>query len=162
MTVTSVEKDLNALTLTVTADFAAPPDKVWELWADPRKLEKWWGPPTYPATFMQHDLTPGAVVTYYMTSPEGEKSYGGWRVVSVDEPNQFTFEDYFADAEFRPAEGMPVAQCVFAFEPAGDKTRATFTTTYPTVEALQRVLDMGMEEGATTATNQIDKLLATG
>jgi len=50
MTVTSVDKDLDDLTLTLTADFDAPIERVWELWADPRKLERWWGPPEYPAT----------------------------------------------------------------------------------------------------------------
>jgi len=57
MTVTTIDKDTEALTLTLVADFAAPVDAVWELWADPRKLERWWGPPTYPATFVEHDLT---------------------------------------------------------------------------------------------------------
>ena len=59
MTVTAVQKDPEALTLTLTAEFDAPPERVWELWADPRQLERWWGPPTYPATFTAHDLTPG-------------------------------------------------------------------------------------------------------
>ncbi len=48
MTVTSVDKDVERLTLTLTAEFDAPLERVWELWADPRKLERWWGPPTAP------------------------------------------------------------------------------------------------------------------
>ena len=43
MTVTNVDKDLDARTLTITAEFDAPLERVWELWADPRKLERWWG-----------------------------------------------------------------------------------------------------------------------
>ena len=80
MTVITIEKDTEAFTLTLTADFAAPVEAVWELWADPRKLERWWGPPSYPATFVEHDLTPGALVTYFMTSPEGDKHHGWWRI----------------------------------------------------------------------------------
>ena len=87
MTVTTIDKDTEALTLTLTADFAAPVDAVWELWADPRKLERWWGPPSYPATFVEHDLTPGALVTYFMTSPDGDKHYGWWRIGTVDAPS---------------------------------------------------------------------------
>ena len=86
MTVTTIDKDTEALTLTLIADFAAPVEAVWELWADPRKLERWWGPPTYPATFVKHDLTPGALVTYFMTSPEGDKHHGWWRIKTVDAP----------------------------------------------------------------------------
>ena len=59
MTVTSIDTDFEALTLTIVADFDAPRERVWELWADPRKLERWWGPPDYPATFERHELTPG-------------------------------------------------------------------------------------------------------
>ena len=40
-------------------------------------------------------------------------------------------------------------------------TRATFVGTYATAEALQQVLDMGMVEGASSAINQIDDLLAS-
>ncbi len=50
MTVTTVDTDLDARTLTLVAEFDAPVERVWELWADPRKLERWWGPPGYPAT----------------------------------------------------------------------------------------------------------------
>ena len=39
--------DLDALTITVTATFDHPVEKVWDLYADPRKLERWWGPPTH-------------------------------------------------------------------------------------------------------------------
>ncbi|WP_367618868.1 SRPBCC domain-containing protein [Brevibacterium sp.] len=55
----------------MVAEFAAPPERVWEVYADPRQLEKVWGPPTYPATVVDHSLVPGGRVTYYMTSPEG-------------------------------------------------------------------------------------------
>ena len=70
MTVTAVRKDPDALTMTLTAEFDASPERVWELWADPRQLERWWGPPTYPATFTAHDLAPGSRVEYHMTGPE--------------------------------------------------------------------------------------------
>ncbi|MGE5274633.1 MAG: helix-turn-helix domain-containing protein [Verrucomicrobiota bacterium] len=40
---TGVEKNAEALTMTVTAEFDAPVAQVWEVFADPRKLERWWG-----------------------------------------------------------------------------------------------------------------------
>jgi uncharacterized protein YndB with AHSA1/START domain len=162
MPVTDVTKDLATRSLTITADFAAPVERVWQVYADPRQLERVWGPPTHPATVVEHSLTPGGRVLYYMTSPEGEKFFGGWNVTGVDTPTRFTFEDFFADAEFTPVPDLPVSTSEFRFEPTGSGTRATFTTTYATAEALQQVLDMGMEEGATQATNQIDALLAEG
>ena len=96
MPVTDVHHDLDTRTLTITADFAAPVQRVWDVYADPRRLERVWGPPTHPATFVDHDLVPGGRMTYYMTSPEGEKYYAYWTVTDVDEPRRFTFDDGFA------------------------------------------------------------------
>src|SRR4051794_35426512 len=57
MTVCSVDKNAEAKTMVITAEFTASITHVWQLWADPRLLERWWGPPGFPATFEQHDLT---------------------------------------------------------------------------------------------------------
>ena len=59
MTVTNVTRTPTPCTMTITAEFDAPVERVWQLWADPRQLERWWGPPTYPATVVDHDLAAG-------------------------------------------------------------------------------------------------------
>ena len=160
MPVTNVIHDIDQLTLTITAEFAAPVERVWQVYADPRQLERVWGPPTYPATVVDHDLTPGGRMTYFMTSPEGEKYAGMWRVTAVDEPTSFMFEDVFTDTDFNVNEAMPMSVNTFTFEAVEGGTRSVFTSTYASAEALQQVLDMGVVEGATAAINQIDDLLA--
>ncbi|SFT08573.1 SRPBCC family protein [Saccharopolyspora flava] len=160
MPVTDVQHSLDELTLTITAEFAAPVQRVWQIYADPRQLEKIWGPPTYPATFVDHDLTPGGRINYYMTSPEGQKHCGWWEVKTVDEPREFTFEDGFADEDFNPLPDMPVSHNTYTFEAVEGGTRVTYTSRYTSAEALQQVLDMGVVEGASAAINQIDDLLA--
>jgi uncharacterized protein YndB with AHSA1/START domain len=160
MPVTAVTHDLDTLTLVITAEFAAPVERIWQVYADPRQLERVFGPPTHPATFVEHDLTPGGRAHYFMTSPDGEKYYGWWMITSVDEPHGFAFEDGFAsDDSFAPAPDMPVSNNVYAFEATETGTKATFTSTYDSAEALQ-VLDMGVVEGASLAINQIDGLVA--
>ena len=161
MPVTDVQQDLDNLTLTITADFAAPVQRVWQVYADPRQLEKVWGPPTYPATVVDHDLTPGGRMTYFMTSPEGEKFAGYWQITAVDEPQSFAFEDGFADLEFNPNPELPVSRNVYTFAENDAGTRAVYVSTFASAEALQKVLDMGVVEGATSAINQIDELLAS-
>ena len=59
MTVVSSVKNLEALSLTVVAEFDAGVERVWQIWEDPRQLERWWGPPTWPATFEKHDFVRG-------------------------------------------------------------------------------------------------------
>ena len=161
MPVTDVQQDLDNLTLTITADFAAPVERVWDVYADPRQLERVWGPPGYPATFVDHDLVPGGRMNYYMTSPEGEKYYAYWDVTGVQEPQRFTFRDGFAvDETFARNTDMPESSAEYTFAGTDTGTQATFVSTYATAEALQKVLDMGVVEGSTLAINQIDDLLA--
>jgi uncharacterized protein YndB with AHSA1/START domain len=161
MPVIDVRQDPDNRTLTMIADFAAAVERVWQVYADPRRLEKVWGPPTYPATVVEHDLRPGGRVTYYMTGPEGDKHAGYWQVTAVDEPNSFTFDGGFADLDLDPDPAMPVSTNVYTFTEHDGGTRAVYRTSYETAEALQRVLDMGIVEGATSAINQVDELLAS-
>jgi len=160
MPVTNVRKDPANRTMTVTAEFAAPVARVWQIWADPRQLERWWGPPTFPATFTQHDLSPGGLVGYYMTGPQGEKPRGWWRIVSVEAPRRLEFEDGFADDEGRPNPDMPtmIMRVALTDRPGGG-TRMTVDTTFPTAESMEQLLAMGMEQGLHAAMNQIDDVL---
>lgn len=160
MPVTDFTKDSDTRTLTITAEFAAPVDRLWALYADPRQLEKVWGPPTYPATFVNHELTVGTRSVYYMTSPEGEKYAGWWRITAVDEPNSFEFIDGFADENFNDNPDLPTSNNVYRFAAKGDSTVVTYTSVYESAEGLQQVIAMGVEEGATGAINQIDEFLA--
>jgi uncharacterized protein YndB with AHSA1/START domain len=161
MPVTDVQQDLDNLTLTITAEFAAPVERIWQVYADPRQLEKVWGPPSYPATVVDHDLTPGGRVTYYMTGPKGDKHAGYWLVTNVDEPRSLSFDDGFADLDFKPIPESPVAKNVYTFTEHNGGTRAIYVGRYESAEALKQVLDMGVVEGATSAINQIDDLVVS-
>ncbi|WP_424186210.1 SRPBCC family protein [Actinokineospora sp. G85] len=109
MTVTSVHKDPEARSLTFTADFPAPVERVWQIWEDPRQLERWWGPPTWPATFTQHEVKPGGRSHYFMTGPDGEKAHGWWQFSTVEAPTTLQFEDGFADENGDPAPEPPLS-----------------------------------------------------
>ncbi|MFD3811713.1 SRPBCC domain-containing protein [Rhodococcus sp. NPDC058639] len=160
MPVTDIRKDTENLSLTITADFAAPVERVWQIYADPRQLEKVWGPPEYPATFVDHDLSAGRHITYFMSGPEGEKYPGYWEVTAVDEPRSFSFSDGFADQDFNPDPNLPVSVNVYTFTAHDGGTRATYVSTYESAEALEKVVDMGIVEGSSSAIGQIDDLIA--
>lgn len=165
MTVREVRHDPQGLTLTILSEFDAPVERVWQVWADPRQLERWWGPPTHPATVVDHDLTPGARVSYYMTGPEGDKYPGWWRIISVDPPHRLTFEDGFADDDGEAADDMPTTVTEIELEAgvAGSETAGTTMTmvsVFPTAEAMKQILAMGAEEGMKLALGQIDSILA--
>jgi len=163
MTVTAVRKDPVALTMTLTAEFDASPARVWELWADHRQLERWWGPPTYPATFTAHDLRPGSRVEYHMTGPAGDQPRGFWDVLEVEPPHRLVFRDGFANDDGTPNTDMPGSSAQVTIEPIdGGRTRMSIESRFPSAEAMPQLLAMGMEEGLALAVGQIDAILAEG
>ena len=159
MSVTDVQKDPASLTLTITSAFDAPVARVWQVWEDPRQLERWWGPPTYPATVVDHDLTPGGKVSYFMTGPEGDEHHGWWRVVAVDAPHRLEFEDGFADETGTPNPDLPVTVTRVVLSEQAGRTQMAIETTFPSLEAMEQVISMGAEEGMKAALGQIDGLL---
>ena len=161
MTVKKVEKDLDALTLDLTAEFDATPERVWQLWADPRQLERWWGPPTYPATFTEHDLTPGGRMAYFMTGPTGPTPPSWWEVLEVDPPRSLSFRDGFANEDGTPNTDFPeVVVNVAISEMASGRTRMSINSQFPTRAGMDQLVAMGMVEGMTEAVGQIDAILA--
>jgi uncharacterized protein YndB with AHSA1/START domain len=161
MTVTAVRKDPDALSMTITAEFDASPERVWQLWADPRQLERWWGPPTYPATFTAHDLAPGSRVEYHMTGPEGDQPRAFWDIVKADPPKSLVLRDGFANDDGTPNNDLPGTDIRVTIEEIGDgRTRMSIANTFPSRQAMEQLLAMGMEEGMSLAVGQIDAILA--
>jgi uncharacterized protein YndB with AHSA1/START domain len=160
MPVTDVQNDPEALTLTVIAEFDAPVARVWEMWADPRKLERWWGPPTYPATVVEHELAPGGRVSYFMTGPDGDRHHGWWEVGAVDAPVSLEFVDGFADDTGAPNADMPTMTVRVSISALGDgRTQMVIRSAFSSIEDMERLVAMGMVEGVTEAVNQIDALV---
>ena len=158
MSITSVDTDYENLTITLIADFVAPIEQVWDLWSDPRRLERWWGPPGYPATFETLDLRPGGEATYAMTGPEGNMR-GTWRVTAVDPPLSLEFTDAFAGTDGTPIADMPVITRVRLTEHDGG-TRMEMHLTFESREDLEKLMSTGIVEGLRQAVGQIDVLLA--
>lgn len=159
MTVIDITKGLDNATLTVDASFDAPIDKVWQLYADPRKLERWWGPPSYPATVTRHELVPGGTVAYFMTGPEGATYHGLWELVEVDELRCLEVVDFFADAEGNVNPALPSSRMRLEFTEAQGRTLMHGVSTFDSAEDLRQTLEMGMEEGLRQAMGQMDALL---
>jgi uncharacterized protein YndB with AHSA1/START domain len=161
MTVTNVTSDASALAVRFTSEYDAPAERVWQMWADPRRLERWWGPPTYPATFVDHDLRPQGRMSYYMTGPGGDRHHGWWRVTAVEAPRRIEFDNGMADENGEPVAHPPAMRVVVTLsERAGGGTRMEISAIFPSIEAMDTFLSMGFKEGLTGAMGQIDAILA--
>jgi uncharacterized protein YndB with AHSA1/START domain len=152
MSVTGVRKDPAARTMTITSEFAAPVARVWQLWADPRQLERWWGPPTHPATVVAHELIPGGTVSYYVTGPDGDRMTGWWVIAAVDPPTWLSFE--MGD----PNIPTMTVRVDLAERPAGG-TRMVIEVSFASPDDMDLLIGLGFEQGLTTALSQIDPIL---
>ena len=160
MTIVSVEKDLDDLSLTIVAEFDAPVERVWQLWADPRQLERWWGPPSHPATVEKHDLAAGGEVTYVMTGPAGEQSRGWWRVTSVNAPRSLEFTDGYANQDGTPNAATPTTAVQVRLTEQEGGTRMWLRFTFDSSEHMQRLERGGAFEVFPQSVAQMDAVLA--
>ncbi|MCK2025996.1 SRPBCC domain-containing protein [Microbacterium sp. SSW1-47] len=159
MPATDVTTDADDLTMTVTADFPAPIERVWNAYSDPRQLERFWGPPGWPATFTAWDHTVGGRAVYTMNGPRGEKSTGVWEFLAIEEPHRFEVLDSFADEHGKPLDGFPAQRMSFTFDSTPEGTRMVTTSHFDSVDALEQVVEMGQVEGIKMAMGQLDAVL---
>jgi uncharacterized protein YndB with AHSA1/START domain len=160
MPITSVTSDAETLTLTVIGDYPVPVERLWSAYADPRQLERFWGPEGWPATFTRHDMAVGGRSEYYMTGPDGGTSRGWWRFLAVEPGRSFEVEDGFAHEDGRPNDAMPSMRMIFYFEATPTGSRFRSVTHFPNLEAMEQLVKMGMLEGLRSAMGQLDAVLA--
>jgi uncharacterized protein YndB with AHSA1/START domain len=99
-------------------------------------------------------------VTYFMTSPEGERHRGWWRITAVDPPASLEFEDGFADADGTPSDAMPTTSIRVTLAERDGGTRMQLTSRFGSPEQMEQLLAMGMDDGLRQAVGQMDGLLA--
>jgi uncharacterized protein YndB with AHSA1/START domain len=160
MSVIRAEKDFDSLSLILLAEFDASIERVWQLWADPRQLERWWGPPTHPATVEKHELTIGGEVTYFMTGPGGEKSRGWWRVTSVNPPRSLEFTDGFAHQDGTPNAEMPTTAVQMRLTEQDGGTRMELRFIFGSREHMAQLERWGAFEVFPQSVGQMEALLA--
>ena len=161
MPLTNVANDAAAKTVTLTAEFDAPVERTWQLYADPRQLEQWWNPPGYPLTITDHDLSVGGFVRAHVTAPDGQKITAYWRINAVDAPRTMEWEDGFLDDKGEPDPAIPPTTMRLTLtERAGGGTLMTIVAGFLSAEAMQSYLDMDIEEQMRVTFGQADALLA--
>lgn len=160
MPITEIISNAQDLTLTIVADYSVSVERLWDAYSDPRQLERFWGPEQWPATFTRHDMAVGGESRYHMTGPDGTTAGGWWRFLAVEPLKGFEVEDGFLDASGAPDTAMPSMRMVFRFESTPTGSRFTSVTTFPSLNAMEELVKMGMMEGLKSAMGQIDAVLA--
>src|SRR5690242_1635466 len=103
---TKVTKALAAKTLTVERTFNAPKHKVWNAYADKDVFVRWWGPEGWETTVKEFEFKPGGRNLYAMKCVDknqgdfyGQESWGLMEFESINEPDTFTYNDFFANPD---------------------------------------------------------------
>lgn len=160
MPITEFSSNAETLTLTIVGDYPVPVERLWDAYADPRQLERFWGPVEWPATFTQHDMTVGGRSHYHMTGPDGTVARGWFRFLAVDPPKCIEVEDGFSHDDGTVNDAMPTMRMSFNFSKTATGSRCTSVTHFPSVEAMEQLVAMGMMEGIRSAVGQLDAVLA--
>jgi uncharacterized protein YndB with AHSA1/START domain len=159
MPVRHVASDPTDLRLTVVYEHRASRERLWSAWTDPRTLERFWGPPTWPATFTTFDLKVGGRAEYFMSGPEGGTARGAWRFLEIEPGHLLRMRDGFGRADGSDDPNLPSMDMEVRFEQLSEGGRVRVTTTFDSVEDMERVLAMGMQEGMASALAQLDEVL---
>ena len=160
MPIISVETDPKTLTLTAVGEYRVPVERLWAAWTDPRQLERFWGPPQWPATFTRHEVRPGGRSEYFMTGPNGESSHGYWQFDLVEPNRSFAIRDGFAKPDGTQNAELPESRMEVSFEATDKGSRFVAVSTFASIEAMEKLLSMGMVEGLSSALRQLDDVLA--
>lgn len=148
--------------------FNAPKSLVFQAFTDPEHLKNWWGPRGWTLTECTVDLRPGGFWHYCMKceDPNQGDFYGmeSWAKAVYGEirPEDYlSYTDFFSDSEGTVNEELPSSLVMTSFEELDGSTKVVSRSRYGSPEALQTVLDMGMEQGIRETWDRLEEHLAS-
>jgi uncharacterized protein YndB with AHSA1/START domain len=161
MPVTNVVTDAEARTMTLTAELNASVERAWQLYADPRQLEKWWGGgPGAPITITDHDLSVGGWLRAHISAADGTKVSAYWRILAVDAPHHLEWEDGMLDDRGEPSADFPATTTRLTLAGrTGGGTVMTLVVGFPSAEAMQLYLEMALEAEMSQYVERADAML---
>lgn len=159
MPVIDITTDAESLSSVLTAEFAAPIEKVWRALHDPSQLERFWGRPDWPATVTEWNPAVGGRALFKMTGADGESVYAAWEFLEIDEPRRFEVSESFVDERGVRADDSEASRQVYELTSAAGGTRLTLTSHFPSAEALEAHLAMGADEFLRATFAHLDRVL---
>ena len=159
MPITSITSDPEALTLTAIGEYPVAVARLWRAWSDPRQLERFWGPPQWPATFTRHDVEVGGRSEYFMTGPKGQTSRGYWVFEAVEPERSMLIRDGFCHEDGSANDELPQSTMAITFESTEAGSRFVAVTTFASLEGMEASLSMGVAEGLAAALAQMDDVI---
>jgi uncharacterized protein YndB with AHSA1/START domain len=156
---TQVVKDLKEKSILVSREFNAPLSDVWRAYTEKELLDQWWGPKPWRAETKTMDFNPGGYWLYAMVGPEGEKHWGRMNYKAIDHQKSMQIEDVFCDENGNVNPNLPVSKGNMTFTKTANGTKVDFKMVYSKEEDVQKMIEMGFEQGITICFDQLEELL---
>ncbi|XOV95286.1 MAG: SRPBCC domain-containing protein [Bacteroidota bacterium] len=156
---TDIIKDLEHKKLHITREFNAPASLVWRTWTEPELLDKWWAPKPYKAITKSMNFKEEGFWHYYMLGPEGDKHWCRFDYENIKVNHSYSGLDAFCDEEGIPNMEHPRMHWDNTFNDQDGITLVNIEITFGSVEAIEKIIEMGFKEGFTMAHGNLDELL---
>jgi uncharacterized protein YndB with AHSA1/START domain len=143
--------------VTITRVIAAPREKVFKAWTDPKLLAQWWGPHHFDNPRCEIDARPGGKIHIDMRGPDGTIYPMTGIVQEVKAPERLVFIAFAEDLDGNPhLESLTEV----TFEDLGRKTKVTVVGRAKGFTAAAPQMLGGMEAGWTQSIEKLDALVA--
>ena len=162
MSKTIVSKDFQEKSILVSREFKAPLGTVWRAFTESELLEKWWAPKPWKAETKTMNFEVGGYWLYAMVSPENQKHWGRMNFLAIDELVSYSIEDEFCDEDGKTNTELPTSRGKNTFTKTETGTLVAFKTVYNTEEEVQKIVEMGFEQGITMTFEELATMLEKG
>ena len=151
--------DKAAKMVTITREFAASQDLVWDAFTKPEYLDQWVAPAPFTAKTKYMNFEVGGKRFYAMVSPDGQMGWSIQEYRSITPKTHFSMFNAFADEHENPQ--LPGSEWDYRFSEVNGKTTVQITIYNESLERMERMLQMGFKEGYTATLANLVNLLAT-
>lgn len=154
-----VDKEKN--TITIKREFAASRQLVWDCYTKSELLERWFAPNPLTTKTKSMRFEEGGHWHYVMLAPEGNEYWGRMEYLSIHPIDAYTCLDAFCDESGTINPQLPRAKWEVTLTEVSNHTLVQTIVSYDSLEALETVIQMGMQDGITLTLEHLDELLLT-
>ena len=153
----SVDKDNKAIR--VKREFDASLGVVWDAWTKAELLDQWWAPKPFVAKTKSMDFRDGGTWLYAMVGPENVEHWCRADFKNIQQQKTYSALDAFCDQDGNVNDSFPRSNWQNDFAQTGDTTTVDITVSYSDLSGLEKILEMGFQEGFTAGLGNLDELL---
>lgn len=143
----------------ITREFDADLSLVWDAFTKPELLDQWVAPKPWSSKTKSMEFKVGGRRFYAMVSPEGQERWSIQEYRSITPKTNFKMYNTFADQDGNPE--MPGSDWDYNFSEENGITKVIIMIYNESLARLERMIEMGFQEGFKMSIDNLEKLLET-